>query len=93
MKLKVAWGITGSGDFMPEIIDTMSAIVQDNENIQLYIFLSKAAQLVIKWYGLMNSLNKISNHIFFEVDSNTTKPFYYIPGALQLQKFRFFNQF
>jgi len=88
--LKVAWGITGSGDFMPEIIQNMKEIVQDNEEVKLYIFLSKAAQQVIRWYGLKKNLEDISDNIFAEVDSNTTEPFYYIPGALQLKKFKFF---
>jgi archaeoflavoprotein AfpA len=89
-KLKVAWGITGSGDFMPEIIQTMKKIKQEQTNISLYVFLSKAAEKVIIWYGLERELTLISNKIFLEVDSNTTKPFYYIHGALQLGKFKFF---
>jgi len=88
--LKVAWGITGSGDFMPEMIQNMKQIVQENKDLDLYIFLSKAAERVLIWYGLGRELELISKRIFVEVDSNTTKPFYYIPRALQLGKFQFF---
>ena len=74
---------------MPEIIQNMKQIVQENKDLDLYIFLSKAAEKVLTWYGLGKELELISKRIFVEVDSNTTKPFYYIPGALQLGKFQF----
>jgi archaeoflavoprotein AfpA len=88
--MKVAWGITGSGDYMPEIIKTIKEIAQRDNNIKIYIFLSKAADKVVKWYTLSKDLKNISDKIYTEVDSNTTEPFYYIPGALQIGKFDFF---
>ena len=88
--MKVAWGITGSGDYMPEIIKTMKEIAQRDSKIKIYIFLSKAADKVVKWYALSKDLKNISDKIYTEVDSNTTEPFYYIPGALQIGKFDFF---
>ena len=88
--MKVAWGITGSGDYMPEIIKTIKEIAQRDNNIKIYIFLSKAADKVVKWYTLSKDLKNISDKIYTEVDSNTTEPFYYIPGALQVGKFDFF---
>ena len=88
--MKVAWGITGSGDYMPEIVKTMKEIVQKYSNIKIYIFLSKAAYKVVMWYALFKDLKNISDKIYIEVDSNTTEPFYYIPGALQTGKFDFF---
>jgi len=45
---------------------------------------------VVKWYALTKDLKIISDKIYTEVDSNTTEPFYYIPGALQVGKFDFF---
>jgi flavoprotein len=45
---------------------------------------------VVKWYALSKDLKDISDKIYTEVDSNTTEPFYYIPGALQTGKFDFF---
>jgi len=88
--MKVAWGITGSGDYMPEIVKTMKEIVQKDSNIKIYIFLSKAAYKVVMWYALFKDLKNISDKIYIEVYSNTTEPFYYIPGALQTGKFDFF---
>jgi archaeoflavoprotein AfpA len=90
LELRVAWGITGSGDLMPEIIRNMKEIINENKKTKIYIFLSKAAQQVIKWYNLRNELESISNKIFFEIDSNKTEPFYYLPGALQIGKFKLF---
>jgi archaeoflavoprotein AfpA len=88
--MKVAWGITGSGDYMPEIVKTMKEIAQRDREVKIYIFLSKAADKVVKWYGLFKELKNVSDKIYIEVDSNTTEPFYYIPGALQIGKFDFF---
>ena len=90
MALKVAWGITGSGDFMPEIIKVMNEISKEYGEIKIYIFLSKAADKVVRWYGLQKDLKAISEKIYTEVDANTTEPFYYIPGALQMGKFDLF---
>ena len=90
MSLKVAWGITGSGDFMPEVIKSVKEIRQENAEIEFYIFLSRAAQQVLRWYNLTSQLGTISDKIFHEVDANKTEPFYYLPGALQLGKFRLF---
>ena len=75
---------------MPEIVKTMKEIVQKYSNIKIYIFLSKAAYKVVMWYALFKDLKNISDKIYIEVDSNTTEPFYYIPGALQIGKFDFF---
>jgi archaeoflavoprotein AfpA len=88
--LKIAWGITGSGDYMPEIIKTMKEAIHDKDELKVYIFLSKAASQVIKWYRLKNDLSDISEKIFTEVDSNIAEPFYFLPGALQIGKFKFF---
>jgi archaeoflavoprotein AfpA len=88
--VKVAWGITGSGDYMREIVDTMKEMAQRDKEVKIYIFLSKAAEKVVKWYALLKELRSISDKIYIEVDSNTTEPFYYIPGALQTGKFDFF---
>ena len=88
--MKVAWGITGSGDLLPETISVMKEIANLDSQTKLYVFLSKAARQVVRWYGLSRELESLSSKIFQEVDSNTTEPYYYLPGALQLGKFNFF---
>jgi archaeoflavoprotein AfpA len=88
--MKVAWGITGAGDYISETVKTMKEIAQRDNEVKIYIFLSKAADKVVKWYALSKELRSISDKIYLEVDSNTTEPFYYIPGALQVGKFDLF---
>jgi len=88
--MKIAWGITGSGDFMSEIVKSMRQITKENEGIQVYVFMSRAAQQVLRLYGLTKDLENVSNKIFLEIDANRTEPFYYLPGALQVGKFKLF---
>lgn len=88
--MKIAWGITGSGDLLPETISVMKEVVNPDSETRLYIFLSKAARRVVRWYGLSKELESLSSRIFQEVDFNATEPFYYLPGALQQGKFNLF---
>ena len=37
-KLRVAWGITGAGDKIEEIFETMRKL-NENENIEIYVYL------------------------------------------------------
>ena len=78
MPVKIAWAITGAGDYMPESVQVMKEIVQEHD-VKVLIFLSRAGMQVIKWYKLVKDLEAISEKIRTEVDANT--PF--IAGALQ----------
>ena len=42
---RIAWGITGSGHFLKESMEIINSL----DNIDL--FLSKAGEEVLKWYG------------------------------------------
>ena len=75
---------------MPEVIKSVKEVKHENAEIKFYIFLSRAAQQVLRWYNLTTELDSISDRVFQEVDANRTEPFYYLPGALQLGKFRLF---
>jgi len=88
--MKIAWGITGSGDLLPETVSAMQKVVSLDSETRLYIFLSRAARQVVRWYNLNRALESLSSKVFQEVDANTTEPFYYLPGALQQGKFNFF---
>ena len=88
--MKIAWGITGSGDLLPETIAVMQKVVNLDSETKLYIFLSRAARQVVRWYNLSKALENLSSKLFQEVDANTTEPFYYLPGALQQGRFDFF---
>jgi len=83
---KVAWGITGSGDKLRETIDVMKkikAMFQDEVVIQVY--LSKAAERVVKQYRVADDLRTNFDKIWVEVDANT--PF--LSGQLQMGRFKF----
>ena len=80
--IKLAWGITGAGDFMPQTFKVMEDLKKKG-SIKITAILSKAAVKVIKIYGLWDKLPEIADKILQEKDANT--PF--IVGALQTGKY------
>ena len=85
-KLKVAWGITGAGDKIAEFIEVMKEIQKDYaETVEIQVFLSKAADLVLKYYKLENDLKRSFDKVRIEVNSNT--PF--LAAWMQMRKYEF----
>jgi archaeoflavoprotein AfpA len=85
-KPKVAWGITGAGDRIDEYIHTMMGIRSEFENsVEIQVFVSKAAETVLKYYGLEPELRQNFNKVTVEVNSNT--PF--LAAWMQMHKFEF----
>jgi archaeoflavoprotein AfpA len=85
-KRKVAWGITGSGDRLPETIDTMKKIREEYQNeVDLRVFLSKAGELVLRWYKLHDPLKQNFEKVLVELNSNS--PF--LAGDVEVGKFEF----
>jgi archaeoflavoprotein AfpA len=82
MSLKLVWGITGSGDLMPEIFAAMSA-AKEKQDLQITAVLSKAAVKVVRWYKLWEQLEATAKDVLIEEDANT--PF--IVGRLQTGRF------
>lgn len=82
--IKVAWGVTGSGDHMPETIQVVKGVVERGD-ARVTVFLSKSAAIVVRWYGLWDSLSEISPKVMIEEGANV--PF--IAGPLQLGKYKF----
>jgi len=83
--LKIVWGITGSGDLLPETFEVMSELSKTGD-FEVTAILSKAAVKVVKWYRLWDKLSSIAGKVLLEEDANT--PF--IVGALQTGKFNCF---
>ncbi len=79
---KLAWGITGAGDLLPEIFEVMKDL-KATETIKITAILSKAAVQVIKIYRLWDTLEIIADKILIEKDANS--PF--VVGALQTGKY------
>lgn len=82
MPLRAVWGITGSGDLMPETFAVMDAVRQ-TVDVEITAVLSKAATRVVRWYKLEDRLETIARSVLIEKDANS--PF--IVGKLQIGLF------
>ena len=71
MKKRVAWGITGSGDRLVETIETMKQIKkQYQDDTRITVYLSKAGNQVVNFYGLAKDLKENFDKVRVEVNSN-----------------------
>lgn len=85
-KPKVAWGITGSGDRLPEIVEMMKNVQEMyRDAVDIRVYISRAGDQVIKYYKLFNELEASFDKIWVEANANA--PF--LAGQLQLGKFVF----
>jgi archaeoflavoprotein AfpA len=82
--LRIAWGITGAGDYLIESIETMKK-VKEAFDAEITVLLSKSGELVVKWYGLWDDLRDSFDKIKPERGPNT--PF--IAGPLQVGHYAF----
>jgi archaeoflavoprotein AfpA len=80
--IRIAWGITGSGDKIGEVLEVMIRLQEDLE-MKVDVFVSKAGIQVLHWYRLWDSLNESFAKVKTEADANT--PF--IAGSLQVGKY------
>jgi archaeoflavoprotein AfpA len=85
-KIKIAWGITGAGDKIQEIIETMKALQQQAEGqVEFDVYISKAADTMLKFYRLDEDLKKSFPKVWVEMNSNS--PF--LAGMVQSHKYEF----
>jgi archaeoflavoprotein AfpA len=85
-KTKVAWGITGAGDKIAEIIQTMKDLkLQGEGTVEIDVFLSKAAETMLKFYRLNEELKNSFSKVM--VESNSNSPF--LAGMMQSHKYEF----
>ena len=82
MSLKIAWGITGSGDFIEESISLLKRILGE-DGVDIKVFLSKSGEKVVRWYKLWDELEASFPNPSIEKGPNT--PF--IAGQVQMGKF------
>lgn len=80
--MKIAWGITGSGDKFVETIEVMKKLKHGKDST-IEVFLSKAGFLVSKYYKIYHDLESYFDKVWIEKDANT--PF--LAARLQLQEF------
>ena len=79
MTLKVVWGITGSGDKMPETVAAMAALPKELD-VEITAAVSIAGVRVLRWYKLRETIDEIAKAVKIEKDANS--PF--ITGPLQI---------
>lgn len=85
-KRKVAWGITGAGDKIAEFIKVMKEIQKEYaETVEIQVFLSKAADLVLKYYRLEDDVRQSFANVRVELNSNA--PF--LAAWMQMRKYEF----
>jgi archaeoflavoprotein AfpA len=85
-KRKVAWGITGAGDKIAEILDVMKDLKKQSEDVvEIEVFLSKAADTVLKFYRLEDELKR--NFPKVQVEFNSNSPF--LAAWMQMRKYEF----
>jgi archaeoflavoprotein AfpA len=85
-KIKVAWGITGAGDKIAEIIETMKDLKKQSEGlVEIDVYLSKAADTMLKFYRLEEELK--NNFSKVAVESSSNSPF--LAGMMQSRKYEF----
>jgi archaeoflavoprotein AfpA len=85
-KLKVAWGITGAGDKIAEIVEVMKELKKQSEDVvDIDVYISKAADTMLKFYRLDEEVKKSFNKVMVEVNSNS--PF--LAAWMQSGKYEF----
>jgi archaeoflavoprotein AfpA len=85
-KRKVAWGITGAGDKIAEIVEVMKDLKKQSEDVvEIDVYLSEAADTMLKFYRLEDDLKKNFAKVTVEVNANS--PF--LAGWLQSGKYEF----
>ena len=85
-KRKVAWGITGAGDKIAEIFEVMKDLKKQSEDVaEIDVYLSKAADIMLKFYRLEDDLRK--NFLKVQVELNSNSPF--LAAWLQIRKYDF----
>lgn len=81
--MKIAWGLTGSGDKFKETYEIMRALKDEyGEELVIHVYLSKAAELVAKYYKLSDELMRFDK---YNVERDANTPF--LSGMLQMKQY------
>jgi len=83
--IRVAWGITGCGDKIEKVVDTM-IFLKNEFKVDIDVYASQSAKTVLKWYKLWDKLIAEFQDIGVEVNANA--PF--LAGKLQTGKYDIF---
>lgn len=82
--MRLAWGLTGSGDKLRETYEVMKSLREElGADLKVDVYMSKAAELVSKYYRFYDELKNGFDACYVEKDANT--PF--LSGMLQTGKY------
>ena len=84
MNMKIAWGITGSGDRLTECVTFMKELTK-KYNLEVHVYLSKEGAVVLKFYKLLKEVKEHFSRVSPELGPNA--PF--LSGKIQLGKYDF----
>ncbi|MDI6811156.1 MAG: archaeoflavoprotein AfpA [archaeon] len=82
---RIAWGITGSGDYINESVALMKELTK-KYNLEVDVFLSREAELVLRFYKLLNDVKASFSKVSTEKGPNA--PF--LSGKLQVGAYKLF---
>jgi dihydromethanopterin reductase (acceptor) len=87
--MNIAWGITGAGHFLRESFEVFKELKLNKPELKVTTFVSRAAEEVIRMYGLANELSNIScgsylEECFYEREQGASFP---KTGRFLLQKY------
>lgn len=85
LKNKVVWAITGSGDEINEILDTMIDLGDKFRDVEIRVYVSKAGEQVLRMYSIFDDLQAAFPVV--KVEKNSNIPF--LIGELQSHKYDF----
>lgn len=81
----IAWGITGSGDYMRESVTMMEKLTK-KYNLDVHVYISREGEVVLKYYKLLSEVKANFAKVSAEKGPNT--PF--LSGKLQLARYKLF---
>ena len=84
LKRRWAWGVSGSGDDIRGICEVMKSMLSDYPDVDVRLYVSKAAEQVLTWYRL---LDEMKNAFKAQVESSSNTPF--LAGELQSGRYDF----
>ena len=85
-KCKVAWGITGGGDKIADVVRVMIELKgQFESKVDVHVFVSRNGETMLRFYKLLDVLKQEFPHFSVEVNANT--PF--LASWLQSGKYDF----
>ncbi len=82
--MRIAWGITGSGDRLTECVTFMEQLTP-KYNLEVHVYLSKEGVVVLKYYKLLREVKENFPKVSAERSSNA--PF--LSGKIQLGTYDF----